>query len=120
MADLTRGRDCAAEYGVLRLQGICWTNLAWALLRKGLIQEANDAAATGERLLKLQGTEEAPGAELLRRTLEGWPQNIDACRDQLAKAVAGTLSNPDFYQPNEQRLTSMARQIIGSSGRPAG
>ena len=60
MADLTRGRDCAAEYGVLRLQGICWTNLAWALLRKGLIQEANDAAATGERLLKLQGTEEAP------------------------------------------------------------
>jgi tetratricopeptide (TPR) repeat protein len=120
LADLTRGRDCAVEYGVLRLQGICWTNLAWALLRKGKLQEATDAATTGERLLKVQGTDEAGGAQLLRQTLESRPQSVDVCRDQLANAVAGTLGNPDFYQPTEQVLGGMAAAISSSHGMDAG
>ena len=118
--DLTRGRDCAAKYGVLRLQGICCTNLVWALLRKGEVQEATDAAATGERLLKLQGTEEAAGAELLWQTLTSQPQSIDACQDQLAQAVSRSLGNPDFYQPNEQLISSIASRIVKDRGSGCG
>lgn len=113
--DLTRGRDCAIEYGVLRLQGICWTNLAWALLRQGSRHAATDAAATGERLLTAQKTEEATAARLLRHALGAGVQDVETCRGQLAKAVAGTLGNPDFYQPNQQALAAMA---VSLSGKP--
>ncbi len=114
ITDLTRGRDCADKYGVVRLQGICWTNLAWAFLRKGKLQEATDAAAGGEDRLRLQGTTEVSGAELLRRALTSRPPSIEACRDQLAEAVAGSLGNPDFYQPSEQLLASIASRIANN------
>jgi tetratricopeptide (TPR) repeat protein len=110
--DLTSGRDCATKYGVLRLQGICWTNLAWALLRKGQVQEAMNAATVAARTLKLQGTGESADAELLKKTLESPPPSGDACRDKLAESVAGALGNPDFYKPSEQVLTAMANSII--------
>lgn len=114
--DLTRGRDCAIEYGVLRLQGICWTNLAWALLRQGSPQAAADAAASGERLLTAQKTEEATAARLLRHALEAGAHDIEICSGQLAEAVVGTLGNPDFYQPSQQALAAMA---VSLSDKPA-
>jgi tetratricopeptide (TPR) repeat protein len=113
--DLTRGRDCAIEYGVLRLQGICWTNLAWALLRNGSPQDAADAAATGERLLTAQKTEEATAARLLRHALEAGAQDAEIFRGRLAEAVAGTLGNPDFYQPSDQVLAAVTANLSGST-----
>jgi hypothetical protein len=114
--DLTRGRDCAVLYGVLRLQGICWTNLAWALLRGGKLPEASNAAAAGEQLLTVQGTREAACAGLLRRALTSPSAGIETCRAQLADAVAGSLGNPDFYQPGADQLASMTSRIAGAAG----
>jgi len=115
--DLTHGRDCAIEYGVLRLQGICWTNLAWALLRQGSLQAAADAATTGERLLTAQKTEQATAARLLRQALEAGTPDVETCKGPLADAVAGSHGNPDFYQPSQQALAAMAASLSGNTDK---
>jgi hypothetical protein len=84
-------------------------------LRQGSRQAAADAAATGERLLTAQKTEEATAARLLRHALEAGVQDVETCRGQLAEAVAGALGNPDFYQPSQQALAAMA---VSLSGKP--
>ena len=106
-----RGVALATKFHIDRLEGICATNLAWALLRVGRWDEARAAARSGAARLASIGAEAADTpailAELISRPAAP-PSDVEA---DLRRAANRSFANSDFYTPSSTVLQEIARSL---------
>ena len=116
--EFRRALDLAAEFHIDRLEGICATNLAWALLRASHWDDALAAARLGAERLASIGSESADTPAILADLIAGLaPRDVPA---ELRRAVDRSFSNSDFYAPSDEVLGAIAGSLRNRSAAPSG
>jgi tetratricopeptide (TPR) repeat protein len=102
----------ASGYHLDRMQGLCATNLAWALLGAREYAAATLAAEQAADRLTSAGVEIAPAARALADAIRsGRGGEIHAVKAALARASELALGNPDIYLPSGPFLDDRAAAL---------
>jgi tetratricopeptide (TPR) repeat protein len=112
-AELQKGVDLAAQYRIDRLEGLCATNLAWALMRASRWTEAEVMAQRGIARLTSMGVPEVATATALERALAAPGADAQALEATLKEAVDGSAANSDFYTPTSGVLAELTAALAG-------
>ena len=110
--EFRKGVELAAEYRIDRLEGICATNLAWALMRASRWTEALEAARRGKARLSSTGVREAATAASLEEVLCDPAREARAVAAQLAQAVESSSANGDLYLPTSDVLADLTAAVV--------
>ncbi len=117
-SQLRQAADVAAEYGVLRAEGICAINRAWCSMRASRWPEARTfASQAAERLTASKVNAKTTARELAAAL--GTEQSIPGTefRAALENAIAQSRDNADIYTPTE---TALAELVEAFSNRREG
>jgi tetratricopeptide (TPR) repeat protein len=111
--ELQNAVDLAAQYRIDRLEGLCATNLAWALMRASRWTEAQVMAQRGVARLTSSGVPEVATAAALERALAAPGVDAQAVEATLTEAVDGSAANSDFYTPTSGVLAALTAALTG-------
>lgn len=109
--ELRRGVDLAAKFRIDRLEGICATNLAWALLRACRWDDALTAARQAAARLTSTGMDAADTPAILATLVSGPAGGRSDVGTELRRAAERSFSNSDFYTPSAEVLQEIARSL---------
>jgi tetratricopeptide (TPR) repeat protein len=109
--ELQNAVNLAAQYRIDRLEGLCATNLAWALMRASRWTEAQAAAQRGIARLSSAGVPEAATATALERALTDSAGEAEAVEATLRQAVDSSSGNSDFYTPTSGVLAELTAAL---------